>query len=533
MGGNGLDFMRARFYDSSLGRFTAVDPLGISAGDTNLYRYTFNNPLIYTDPSGNLVFLPIVIAAGIGAFTGAATDAAIQGVMIGIGVQEEFDWGSVGVSAGLGAICGGGTAALRNVGSQAGTIFSHALPKRWGRGTLFNQNSAIGRLNGQYVSPMRHYKHDPFYYGGKLRGGQRTGRGAWRNWGDKYGPLRRTIDRIPDFLKNSVIGGILGRGISLLGGTWNDPHLQTLDGLGYDFQSVGEFTLVKSTTDDFEIQTRQQPWFSSTSVSTNTAVAIKIDGQRIAFYANQAQPLLVNGTATNLGDRTLYAVGQNLVTREGDRYNIITANNDLIQISDRGSFLNINLGLADNRQGKVVGLLGNYNDNRNDDFSLRDGTAIGDSISNQQLYGDYAASWRITQATSLFDYAPKQDTNTFTDLTFPQNIVTAATLTPEQRATAEQIARDAGITDPDVLEDVILDIFITNGDSQFVEGAITQQRLETISAPNTLINPDGFGTQNWLTAGAVIPYTIRFSNNADQGTTPIAQVSITQQLDSY
>ncbi|MEH1844009.1 MAG: putative Ig domain-containing protein [Nostoc sp.] len=83
-----------------------------------------------------------------------------------------------------------------------------------------------------------------------------------------------------------------------------------------------------------------------------------------------------------------------------------------------------------------------------------------------------------------------------------------------------------------MLEDVILDIFITNGDPQFIQGAITQQRLETVSAPNTLIKPNGFGTQNWLTAGAVIPYTIRFSNNTDQGTTAIAQVSITQQLDS-
>ncbi|MBE9234462.1 DUF4114 domain-containing protein [Anabaena aphanizomenioides LEGE 00250] len=203
-----------------------------------------------------------------------------------------------------------------------------------------------------------------------------------------------------------------------------------------------------------------------------------------------------------------------------------------MRINNRGSFLNINLGLAENRQGKVVGLLGNYNNNRNDEFALRNGTAIGGTISNEQLYGDYANSWRITQETSLFDYASGQNTNTFTDLTFPKNIITAATLTPEQRAAAEQIARNAGITDPDVLEDLILDIFITNGDPQFIQGAITQQRLATVSAPNTLINPDGFGTQQYLTAGAVIPYIIRFTNNAAPGTTPVAQVTITQQLDT-
>ncbi|WP_292778201.1 Calx-beta domain-containing protein [Nostoc sp. NMS9] len=496
--GNGLDFMRARFYDSNLGRFTAIDPIGLNGGDTNFYGYVFNSPITFIDPSGFALIpsLPIKVVSLIGAVAaGVALTAATPAVVTAATAAAVAAGISVAVSEVINEL-------FPNVNPSE--LFpnpnnpSEAQSQPFNPFDPLNPNTPFGPNNPNPVTPIPLPPQPPL-----------------------EPDLDDDNDGIPDATPTPGKGG-----------TWNDPHLQTLDGINYDFQSVGEFTLVKSITDDFEIQTRQQPWFSSTSVSTNTAAAIKIDGQRIAFYANQAQPLVINGTATNLGDGELYAIGKNLITREGDRYSIITANNDLIQISDRGSFLNINLGLADNRQGKVVGLLGNFNDNRNDDFALRNKTAIGGSISNQQLYGDYANSWRITQATSLFDYAPKQDTNTFTDLTFPRNIVTAATLTPEQRATAEQIARDAGITDPDVLEDVILDIFITNGDPQFVQGAITQQRLETISAPNTLINPDGFGTQNWLTAGAVIANTIRFSNNADQGTTPIAQVSITQQLDS-
>jgi Putative Ig domain/Domain of unknown function (DUF4114)/von Willebrand factor type D domain len=266
--------------------------------------------------------------------------------------------------------------------------------------------------------------------------------------------------------------------------------------------------------------------------SANAAIAIKIGGQRIALYANQPQKLVINGTATTLPNGGLYAAGQNLITRQGNQYSIITANNDLILVNDRGTFLNINLGLADNRKGKVVGLLGNFNDNRNDDFALRNGTAIGNTITNQQLYGDYGNSWRITQETSLFDYAAGTSTATFTDLTFPRNIVTINTLTPQQRAAAEQIARAAGITAPDVLEDAIVDIFLTNGAPEFIQGALNQQRLTIPNLPNTLINPDGFGDEQWLGDSAVIPYTIRFSNNTAVGTTPVAQVTITQQLDS-
>jgi hypothetical protein len=313
---------------------------------------------------------------------------------------------------------------------------------------------------------------------------------------------------------------------------YNDPHLTTLDGVRYDLQTVGEFTLLKSTTNDLEIQTCQQPFGNSTSVSVNTAVAVKINGQRIGFYLNQGQlQVLVNGTTITLPDSTLYAIGQTLITREGDTYSLFTANNDVIQVTSLNTLLNVNVGLADNRQGQIIGLLGNNNNNPTDDFALRDGTALGGTLTTQQLYGDYANSWRITQANSLFDYAPGQDTNTFTNLNFPQNIITIDTLDPTLKAQAEQIARAAGITDPNLLNDAILDIALTNNSPEFLQGYIALQRQATLNAPNTLINPSGFGTEHWLTSGAVIPYTIRFSNNATAGTAPVAKVTVTQQLD--
>ncbi|WP_208492247.1 putative Ig domain-containing protein [aff. Roholtiella sp. LEGE 12411] len=63
--GNGLDFMRARYYDNGIGRFNSEDPLGLSAGDTNFYRYVNNNPLTFVDPTGKfglVIIVPIVIA---------------------------------------------------------------------------------------------------------------------------------------------------------------------------------------------------------------------------------------------------------------------------------------------------------------------------------------------------------------------------------------------------------------------------------------------------------------------------------------
>jgi RHS repeat-associated protein len=52
-GETGLDYYRARYYDSANGKFISEDPIGFSAGDGNLSRYVGNSPVNGTDPSGN------------------------------------------------------------------------------------------------------------------------------------------------------------------------------------------------------------------------------------------------------------------------------------------------------------------------------------------------------------------------------------------------------------------------------------------------------------------------------------------------
>jgi RHS repeat-associated protein len=50
--GAGLQYNRARYYSSALGRFISQDPTGFAGSGSNLYRYVGDNPLDLTDPSG-------------------------------------------------------------------------------------------------------------------------------------------------------------------------------------------------------------------------------------------------------------------------------------------------------------------------------------------------------------------------------------------------------------------------------------------------------------------------------------------------
>ncbi len=47
-----LYYYRARYYDPMTGRFMSRDPLGLAAGDVNLYRYVGNNPVNWRDAFG-------------------------------------------------------------------------------------------------------------------------------------------------------------------------------------------------------------------------------------------------------------------------------------------------------------------------------------------------------------------------------------------------------------------------------------------------------------------------------------------------
>jgi RHS repeat-associated protein len=99
--GNGLDFMRARFYTPQEGRFMNPDPIGINGG-INLYQYGANNPVSFIDPEGAVATLPPATSQ-ISAAAALARASALTGTIAtttGIGIAATTGAGIITVVLG-------------------------------------------------------------------------------------------------------------------------------------------------------------------------------------------------------------------------------------------------------------------------------------------------------------------------------------------------------------------------------------------------------------------------------------------------
>jgi len=97
----GLYFYRARYYDPNAGRFFTKDPIGFAAGDVNLYRYVYNNPVNKVDPLG-------LQAKKTGIWSGAG--GSIGGMLLSAGIftgiYKVTSW-DTGKSCWIMTACGG------------------------------------------------------------------------------------------------------------------------------------------------------------------------------------------------------------------------------------------------------------------------------------------------------------------------------------------------------------------------------------------------------------------------------------------
>ncbi|WP_409846789.1 RHS repeat domain-containing protein [Roseateles asaccharophilus] len=188
-----LYYYRARFYDPQLKRFLSEDPIGL-AGGGNVYVYVEGDPLSFTDPTGE--FIPQLIGFGIGVGLEYLTNPCASA-------------GDLLLAGGLGALGGGlSKAAFLRLGAKSrtrdtGLEWSHSIARRtvdrYTSGALNKALNQRGGLNGSWRTPASHARHDP----------SRHVPGV-----DPLPLPLRALDRIPDWLKGTGVGGGVGAAVA-------------------------------------------------------------------------------------------------------------------------------------------------------------------------------------------------------------------------------------------------------------------------------------------------------------------------------
>lgn len=241
-----------------------------------------------------------------------------------------------------------------------------------------------------------------------------------------------------------------------------DPHIKTVNGLYYDFQTGGEFVSLRGQ--GMEIQTRQRPVPSLPWVSVNTAVAARVNNYRVTWQPGDGVTpdpsglqLRINGVVTSLpsGGIALGAggkvspLGSNGITVDFPDGSRMTAN---ATFWSYGNVWYLNVRAYDTMA--TEGLMG---------------------VLQQGEWNDpgFADKWRVNKQTSLFDYARNVTPELFVSQPFPKDKIPP--MDPRNVELARQVC--VRIKDEKLHRDCLFDVG-TTGDPVFAEGATVEAALQ-------------------------------------------------------
>jgi hypothetical protein len=222
-----------------------------------------------------------------------------------------------------------------------------------------------------------------------------------------------------------------------------DPHISTVDGKLYDFQAVGEFTLLRDA-DGLEIQVRQTPVPTATPivdsysgltscVSVNTAVAARVGSHRIAYQPipdnSRVLRFFLDGKRAKLSTKGIDLGGARITAHPvGDGATAIRVDYENAAVltitpwfwnSYNIWLLNVSVSHTAADEG-IMGSIPQHSWLP----ALPNGATVGPKPASLHkryvvLYQTFANAWRVTNKTSLFVYARGTSTKTFTDTDWP------------------------------------------------------------------------------------------------------------------
>ncbi|KAM5276172.1 mucin-4 isoform 3-T3 [Hipposideros larvatus] len=195
---------------------------------------------------------------------------------------------------------------------------------------------------------------------------------------------------------------------------FGDPHINTLDGVNYTFNGLGDFLLIqaKDGNSSFLLQGRtnqtgsaQATNFIAFAAQYNTSSLSPITIQWF-LEPNDTIRVLLNSQPVPFETNHEGSEGQEIFNSTGV---ILIRNGSLVSASLDGAvtvsvlalsnILHASCSLPEEYRNHTEGLLGVWNDNPDDDFKMPNGTTVAQGSSEETIF-HYGMTWKIN-GTSL------------------------------------------------------------------------------------------------------------------------------------
>jgi len=246
--------------------------------------------------------------------------------------------------------------------------------------------------------------------------------------------------------------------------TIGDTHLRTFNGLLYDFQAAGDFTLAEVGR-NFSVQTRQvsgAPTWPNATV--NKAVAARFGETRVAICLPRGSDgppgIHVNGTLTSVNDgQTLELPGGVGIARQGKIYQLTSEEGDSVRATVNPTWIDVAVGLG-RWPSSVHGLIANPNGNVNQ-IQARDGFVLTNPFDFNDLYHRFADSWRVSGDASMLSAC---NAERGVEVGIPKRAFYAKDLEPSIREKAQGVCTAAGVNPGPLHDACTLDVAVIGND---------------------------------------------------------------------
>ncbi|XP_023932116.1 uncharacterized protein LOC106156983 [Lingula anatina] len=264
-----------------------------------------------------------------------------------------------------------------------------------------------------------------------------------------------------------------------------DPHVTTLDGLGFSFNGYGEYTVV--TGNHFTLQGRTALAVTDTpparatvfnSFAAKQVVPGGTDSDVVELRLNSTTgsdiDVLVNGVIQNVDFSSTQLYNKVSVTKNGAEYSMVFSSQVEVKTSASFNMTTISVAAPASWKGTLSGLLGNFNDNPADDIKFSNGTQLPSNSTEEELYY-WGQTWAIDPAQSLFTYENGVTAQTYGNDSFTPLFFNLDTMFADNATKWSAISACGGMAN--LNRECVYDIALTGNEAAGVATASSQTQF--------------------------------------------------------